>query len=329
MELSVVIQGLCGLTWHSWKRLVQVIEPLGFAGLFCTDHFTLPDASTVDSLEMIVALTYLADHTQRIHFGPLVAPLSFRDPVILARQAAVLDDLSGGRMILGVGAGWMEYEHDMFGYHLGDMATRMARLAEGLEVITRLLHSTEPVSYKGHFYQLHEAVLHPQPQRPGGLPILVGAKGPQRSLPLVARYATIWNATRLTPEEFRARSAKLNELVLKAGRAPSAIKRTLMIPIMCGHTPADLERRVQGVRALFPEFGAMPLDTLLDALRDMFGSMIVGTPEQVIRVLRVYADVGVEELIIQWFGVEDVEGLQVLAEQVLPHVAAGGRRRPT
>jgi F420-dependent oxidoreductase-like protein len=322
IELSISIQGLCGLTWSTWKRLVQAVESLGFAGLFCTDHFTLPDAATVDALELIVALTYLADHTQRIHFGPLVAPFSFRDPVLLARQAAVLDDLSGGRLCLGVGAGWMEYEHTMFGYDLGDMATRMARFAEGLEVITRLLQSAEPVSYAGQFYQLREAVLHPRPQRPGGLPILVGGKGPRRTLPLVARYATIWNATRLTPNEFRARSARLDELAHTAGRAPSAIKRTLMVPIMCGRNTAAIEQRVQGVRQLFPNFGAMPLAALLDELRAMFGAMIVGTPDEVVSAIRAYADVGVEELIIQWFGMEDLEGLQLLAEQVLPHVVA-------
>jgi alkanesulfonate monooxygenase SsuD/methylene tetrahydromethanopterin reductase-like flavin-dependent oxidoreductase (luciferase family) len=93
-----------------------------------------------------------------------------------------------------------------------------------------------------------------------------------------------------------------------------------MVPVMCGRTPAELEQRVQGHRRLFADFGAMPLDTLLDALREMFGSTIVGTPDEVISAIQEYADVGVEELIIQWFGMEDVEGLQLLAEQVLPHV---------
>jgi alkanesulfonate monooxygenase SsuD/methylene tetrahydromethanopterin reductase-like flavin-dependent oxidoreductase (luciferase family) len=111
IELSVSVEGLCGLTWRSWKRLVEAVEPWGFAGLYCSDHFTLPDTPALASLEMIVALTYLADHTQRVHFGPMVAPFSFRDPVMLARQAAALDDLSGGRMILGVGAGWMDYDY--------------------------------------------------------------------------------------------------------------------------------------------------------------------------------------------------------------------------
>lgn len=329
MELSVSVQGLCGLTWPAWKRLVEAVELLGFAGLFCTDHFILPDALTTDSLELIVALTYLADHTRHLHFGPLVAPFSFRDPVLLARQAVVLDDLSDGRMLLGVGAGWMEYEHRMFGYQLGDIATRIARLEEGLAVITCLLQSTEPVSYTGKFYQLHEATLHPRPQRPGGIPILVGGKGPRRTLPLVARYATIWNATRLTPDEFHERSARLDELAHQAGRAPGAIKRTLMVPVLCGQDTAELEQRVQGVRQLFADFGTMPLDTLLDELRDMFGAVIVGTPDQVIHTIRTYADVGVEELIIQWFGIEDLEGLQVLAEQVLPHIATYGRSSQT
>jgi alkanesulfonate monooxygenase SsuD/methylene tetrahydromethanopterin reductase-like flavin-dependent oxidoreductase (luciferase family) len=239
---------------------------------------------------------------------------------MLARQAAVLDDLSGGRMRLGVGAGWMEYEHHMFGYQLGDMATRMARFAEGLEVITRLLQSTEPVSYAGQFYQLRAATLHPRPQRPGGIPILVGGKGPRRSLPLVARFADIWNATRLTPDEFRARSAQLDELARTAGRATNAIKRTAMLPVICGRVIVELEQRVYGVRQLFPDLGAIPLDALLDAMRDIFGAMIVGTPEAVISAMRTYAAAGVEELIIQWFGVDDLEGLQLLAEQVLPQI---------
>jgi alkanesulfonate monooxygenase SsuD/methylene tetrahydromethanopterin reductase-like flavin-dependent oxidoreductase (luciferase family) len=226
MELSVSIEGLCGLTWHSWKRLVKEIEPWGFASLFCSDHFTLPETSSIDSLELIVALTYLADHTHRVHFGSMVAPFSFRDPVILVPQAAALDDLSGGRMILGVGAGWMEYEHQMFGYDLGDMSTRMARFAEALEVSTRLLRSNEPVSYEGTFYQLRQAMLYPRPERPGGPPLLVGGKGPRRTLPLVARYADIWNATRLTPEAFRLLSAKLDELAQGAGRDPRLIPRT-------------------------------------------------------------------------------------------------------
>src|SRR5438552_17648335 len=158
VAISIMIEGQNGLTWPHWKRLVAEVERLGFAGLFRSDHFTNAGPPDKDSLEMVVSLTYLADHTQRIHFGPMVAPLSIRNPTLLARQAAALDDLSGGRMILGLGAGWQEREHTLFGHELGDVPTRMARLEEGLEVITRLLRSDEPVTYEGQFYQLRGAI---------------------------------------------------------------------------------------------------------------------------------------------------------------------------
>src|SRR5579863_4193023 len=115
VALSIMIEGQDGLTWPRWKQLVTEVDQLGFAGLFRSDHFTNARPPDKDSLEMIVSLTYLADHTQHIHFGPLVAPLSFRHPTLLARQAAALDDLSNGRMILGIGAGWQEREHTLFG----------------------------------------------------------------------------------------------------------------------------------------------------------------------------------------------------------------------
>src|SRR5579859_2855989 len=213
VAISLQIEGQMGLTWPRWKRLVAEVEALGFAGLYRSDHFTHPSPPDKDSLELIVSLTYLAEHTQRVHFGSLVAPLSFRHPALLVRQAAALDDLSGGRMILGVGTGWEEREHHLFGYDLGDVPTRLARLEEGLEVIARLLQSDEPVTYEGRFYQLRGATLLPRPQRFGGPPILIGGNGLHRTLPLVARYADIWNAQLLNPEEFQERSSYLDVLL--------------------------------------------------------------------------------------------------------------------
>ncbi len=99
VAVSIMIEGQDGLTWTRWKRLVSEVESLGFAGLFRSDHFTNAVPPDKDSLEMIVSLTYLADHTQHIHFGPLVAPISFRHPTLLARQAAALDDLSNGSIM--------------------------------------------------------------------------------------------------------------------------------------------------------------------------------------------------------------------------------------
>src|SRR5205823_12489140 len=152
VAISIQVEAQDGLTWPRWKRLVAEVEALGFAGLFRSDHFTNSRPPDKDSLETIVSLTYLADHTQHIHFGPLVSPISFRNPTLLVRQAAALDDLSNGRMILGLGAGWQDREHRLFGHDLGYVPTRMSRFEEGLEVVTRLLNSDEPVTYEGHFF---------------------------------------------------------------------------------------------------------------------------------------------------------------------------------
>jgi alkanesulfonate monooxygenase SsuD/methylene tetrahydromethanopterin reductase-like flavin-dependent oxidoreductase (luciferase family) len=318
VALSISVEGI-GLTWPHWKRLVAESERLGFAGLYHSDHFTLPFPGTTDTLELIVALSYLAAHTEHIPFGSLVAPLSFRDPVMLARQAAALDVLSGGRMILGVGAGWMEREHEMFGYPLGDVSTRMDRLADGLEVITRLLRAEGPVSHDGPFYHLRAAELRPRPAHPGGPQILVGGAGPRRTLPLVARYADIWSAQGLTPEEVRQRSAQLDALLAEAGRPPSAVKRTMITWIVCGRDTVELEARVAWVRRVVPGTADLPLEALLALLRDNFGT-ITGTPEEVTERIRAYGAAGMEEIMVQWAGLADIEGLQVLAEHVAPQV---------
>ena len=114
-----------------------------------------------DNLDLTASLTWLASHTKRIHFGPLVAPFSIREPHLLVRQALAIDDLSDGRFVLGVGAGWMEREHTMFGYEFGDIRTRMDRFEEGLAVVTGLLRSPKPFTFEGRFFQMREATVMP------------------------------------------------------------------------------------------------------------------------------------------------------------------------
>jgi F420-dependent oxidoreductase-like protein len=254
--ISIQIEGQNGLTWPRWKRIVEEVERLGFAGLFRSDHFTNAHPPDIESLEAIVSLAYLADRSQRLHFGPLVSPLSMRDPRMLARQAAALDDLSGGRFILGVGAGWQEREHTLFGYDLGDIPTRMARFEEGVQVITRLLQSDEPVTFAGRFFYLQGATLLPRPARPGGPSILIGGNGMQRTLPLVARYADVWNAVYLPVQDFRERSARLDELLQAQGRMPSDVKRSIMMPQPDLSAPDVLRQQIA-------DYGAAGVDELI------------------------------------------------------------------
>ena len=154
LEIAIMIEGQNGLTWQRWQKIARLVEETRFAGLFRSDHFTNPNPPDIASLELWTSLTWLAGNTQRIEFGPLVTPFSFRHPVFTARMASAVDDLSQGRLVLGLGAGWQEREHRLFGFDLLEPAERFDRFEEGLEVVTRLLQSDEPVTFEGRYYQL-------------------------------------------------------------------------------------------------------------------------------------------------------------------------------
>ena len=286
---------------------MRAAEDLGFAGLYRSDHFTNSQPPDCDSLELIVSLTYLADHTQRIQFGPLVAPLTFRHPALLARQAAALDDLSGGRLILGVGAGWQTREHRLFGFELGDRPTRVARLEEGLQVITGLLRHDEPWTFEGRYFQVRDAILLPRPQRPGGPRVLVGGNGVQRTLPLVACYAEACDGMGLSPAAFRERMRVLDEALRAVGRQPSAVTRTLMLGSIFARSEGELEHKLAHYRAEL-ELCNKPLEAVVDALVAR-GNALIGTPEHITGQLAAYDQAGVEEVMVQWLDWDDLDGL--------------------
>jgi F420-dependent oxidoreductase-like protein len=303
-EVAIMIEGQDGLDWGRWRRLTRAVEDLGYAGLFRSDHFTNPTGPILDALELWSSLTWLADNTSRIEFGPLVSPVSFRHPVITAWQASAIDNLSGGRLRLGLGAGWEEREHETYGFDLLDTDRRFARFEEGLEVVTRLLQSDEPVSFEGEFYRLRDAVLMPRSPRPGGPPIIIGGNGPRRTLPLVARYADEWNAVFASPERFAELDARLDGLLREAGRPPEQVRRTLMTRAVFGRTAADVERKLAGQRA--------------DELRAR--GIIVGTAPEVTEQLGRLDEAGVQRVMLQWLETDDVAGLEAMAQSVLPEL---------
>ncbi len=303
LEVAIMVEGQNGLNWPRWQRLARAVEDLGFVGLYRSDHYTNASPPDMDSLELWVSLTWLASHTERIEFGPLVSPASFRHPTMTARVAAAVDDLSGGRLTLGLGAGWQEREHDLFGLDLLDMDGRFTRFEAYLEVVTRLFHSDAPVEFAGDFYTLRGAVLLPRPQRPGGPPILIGGNGPRWTLPLVARYADEWNAVYIPPEKFAELSARLDALLAEQGRAPEVVRRSLMTGCIFGVDEAALQAQL----------AERPRSA--EAYREM--GVIVGTPDSVLEQLAAFEAVGVQRLMLQWLDLDDLEGLAALAEAVL------------
>jgi F420-dependent oxidoreductase-like protein len=234
IEVAIMIEGQDGLTWDKWTRIAKLVEDLGFVGLYRSDHFTNSAPPHKDSLELWVSLTWLASHTQRIEFGPLVTPASFRHPVFTARLGKDIDDLSGGRLTLGIGAGWQEHEHRVFGFGLLPVKDRFDRFEESVQIITQLLHSDQPVDFNGEYYQLDGAELLPHPQRPGGPPVLIGGNGTNRTLPLTAKYADEWNGVFIGPQEYTQLNQRLSELIDQNGRSQADVRRSIMTGLVYG-----------------------------------------------------------------------------------------------
>jgi F420-dependent oxidoreductase-like protein len=304
LEVAIMVEGQEGIGWDRWRRLALAVEELGYAGLYRSDHF--PNKRTGmyrDGLELWASLAWLAEKTSRIEFGPLVSPVSFRHPVITAWQASSVDNLAGGRLQLGLGAGWNEWEHVTFGFDVLDTDRRFARFQEGLEVVTRLLRNDEPVSFDGEFYGLNDALLVPRSPRPGGTPVVVGGNGVRRTLPLAARYADEWNAVFLKAEAFGDLNARLDELVREAGRTPEQVRRTLMTRVIFGRTEADVDRRLDG------------------ELRDHLpAAVLAGTPGEIVERLGHLSEAGVQRVMLQWLEVDDIDALEAMAHSVLPQL---------
>jgi F420-dependent oxidoreductase-like protein len=302
MEIAIMIEGQNGLTWENWKNIARAVEDLGFAGLYRSDHFTNANPPDKDSLELWISLAWLASHTSRIEFGPLVSPVSFRHPTLTARMAAAVDDLSGGRLILGMGAGWQEREHTNFGHPLLDIKERFLRFEEGLQVTQSLLRSDQPVDFAGKYYTLNQAILLPRPQRAGGPPILIGGNGEQRTLGLVARYADEWNAVYLTPEQFERRNTILDGYLRAAGRKPNDVRRSMMTGLVLGRTEEETQAKVAdrtGGKRTIQELRAQ--------------GVIAGSPSSIPEQLATLAEAGVQRVMLQWLDLDHLDGLETLA----------------
>ena len=303
LEIAIMLEGQNGLNWPRWQKIVRLVEELGFVGLYRSDHFTNATPPDLDSLELWTSLTWLACNTSRIEFGPLVTPFSFRHPSFTARIASAVDDLSGGRLTLGMGAGWQEREHHLFGFDLLEPKARFDRFDEGMQVVTRLLQNDEPVTVEGHYYQLRGATLLPRPQRKGGPRILIGGNGEKRTLANVVRYGMEWNCVMLLPEDFESRNARLTEMLKTAGRNPEDVRRSMMTGCVFGKDDAALREKLSARKRTVEELQARGL--------------VAGSPSQVREQLKVLEEAGLQRVMLQWLDLDDLVGLEALAKAVL------------
>lgn len=303
LDIAIMIEGQNGLNWTRWQKIGRLVEDLGFVGLYRSDHFTNMNPPDKDSLELWTSLTWLACNTKHIEFGPLVSPVSFRHPVQTARMASAVDDLSNGRLTLGLGAGWQEREHHVFGFDLMDRKPRFDRFEEGLQVITGLLTHDSPLSFNGAYYQLREATLLPRPLRPGGPRILIGGNGPRRATSLVARFAQEWNAVFLPPEQFKEANSRIDDALKKVDRDPSSVRRSMMTGCIFGHNEAALKQKVEA------------RGRTLEELQQR--GAVAGSANEIKDQLQRLDENGLQRIMLQWLDLDDLKGLEALAKAVL------------
>ncbi len=301
MQLCIFTEPQEGATYQEQSRVAIRAEECGFDGFFRSDHYL--QTGGADGLpgptDAWVTLGALATQTSRIRLGTLVSPATFRHPGALSIQVAQVDQMSGGRVELGLGAGWYEREHAAYGIPFPPVATRFDMLAEQLEIIKGLWATPEGqrYSYQGTHYTLVESPARPQPVQQPGPPVVIGGNGTRRTPELAARFADEFNAFRDV-----AGAAEMYALVREAcdrvGRT-APIRFSAAATVCCGRTEADALARAERNRHN------------VDSLRTRG---LFGTPEQIAERIHAYRSVGAERMYLQMWGLSDVDQVDLLAE---------------
>jgi len=316
MDIGLMVEGQNGLTWERWIHILRLAERLGFPTIFRSDHYFIGPQQ--DSLEAYLSFAVAARETSRIRFGPLVSPVTFRSPVDTGRMAAQIDQLSAGRFVMGLGAGWNEAEHRAYGIPFPPLKERFDRLEEAIEMI-RALWAPGPASFAGAHYRLDGADCQPKPA-PGRPPILIGGSGEKRTLRLVARHAAEWNAVNLSPEAYAAKAQVLEQHCEAEGRDPATIRRSMMAFAVAGPDEHALDRATERMMSMW---GA-PSGTSPAAYREVLRGrgMIVGGRQAVLDALGSYAALGLQEVQFQHFNFDDDTVPEFLAAEVAPAARA-------
>jgi F420-dependent oxidoreductase-like protein len=316
MDIGLMVEGQNGLTWERWRHILSLAERLGMPSVSRSDHYFA--RAPQDSLEAYLSFAVAAAQTRSLRFGPMVSPVTFRHPADLARMAAQLDLASGGRFTMGVGAGWNEPEHLAYGLPFPSTKERFDRLEEAIQVMRALWSATEPTSFEGRYYQLHDAEMLPRP-RDGRPPLLIGGAGERRTLELVARYADEWNCLMLPPEKYAAKVRVLERHCEAEGRDPAAIRRSMMMFGAVGPTEESVFRSLRELGPMLTRREGVTVAELGERARARGAA--VGNAEQAAETLGQLGELGVAEVQMQHIFFDEDDVPAYLAEEVAPLLA--------
>ncbi len=286
-------------------------EGAGFTSGWVYDHFVgWPEPAIGPVFEAWSLLGVLAGRTKRLRLGTMVSCVGYRNPALLAKMAATLDVASGGRLDLGVGAGWYEHEYRAYGFPFERAADRVGRLGESIDLV-RQLWTGDQVTFRGKYYQAVDAYCRPRPLQRPNPPIWVGGGGERRTLLVVARHADAWNLSSASVDEFRAKSSLLDARCRQIGRDPTEIRRSVEQDCVVVASEEELDSVAEKYRH---RTGWTETD--------LMARHLVGTPSAVARRIEAYIEAGVEDFALWFSDAPATFMLERFAEEVIDNVHA-------
>jgi F420-dependent oxidoreductase-like protein len=316
VRFCLMIEGQEGVTWDQWIALAEAAERLGFEALFRSDHyFSGAGVGGRGSTDAWTVLAALAARTERIRLGTLVSPVTFRPPSVLAKSAATVDAISGGRVEIGMGAGWWTEEHTQFGFPFPPTRERFEMLEEQLEIVHRLF-TEDRFTFDGRHYTLTDAEFLPKSSQHPRPPIVLGGKTVGSWMQrLIGAWADEFNTVGGAPQEVHGRFGRARDGVDAAGRDADTLVTSMMTWVFVGETEAEYLATLERARSQDPTAGPF------DAYRaDIETDCIVGTPERAAERLSEYAAAGVQRIMLNHGLYDDLAMLELLATQVFPKV---------
>ena len=303
-----MIEGQEGVTWDDWVAVAETCERSGVEALFRSDHYLSGTDEDRPVLDAWATIAGLAARTTKLQLGTLVSPATFRHPAVLARNAATADEISNGRVTLGMGAGWMEREHNAYGFEFSTARERVARLGEQLEIVHGLLRD-DRVDFDGVYYELHDAPGYKRPR----LPLLVGGSAKPGTAEPAVRFADEYNVLLGTSDDVRERTRRLDEACERAGRDPATLRYSLMAPSVIG---VDGEAVRASARRIGERFGR-DTDQVLERYAEMGP---VGTVERAVERLHEIEELGIERVMLQHLVHTDLETVELIGKELTPRM---------
>ena len=309
-----MIEGQEGVSWDDWVRLATLAEAHGLDGLFRSDHYTAIIRPRAAALDAWATLAGLAVVTDRIRLGTLVSPSTFRHPSVLARMATTVDHISGGRVELGMGAGWYEREHLENGFPFLDAKQRFELFAEQVEIVVRSF-TEAGFDHRGAAYALAGQTALPEPLQRPHPPLVLGGTVRPRFAALAARYATEVNTLGATNDELRERKKRLDEACETADRDPASLGFSVMAACFVG---SDRAEAIDRVRAFLDLGGDDDRPDPEELLLERQGRWLAGTVEDVIERIEELREIGVTRVFLQHLNHSDDEMVVLIGDRVAP-----------